>query len=142
MIEIVRHVHQYVPAIEYEEEEVIPSNGQVVKVCKAIFNQVLLGGDQLTAVRAREARKAKVSSDIPSIRMEGIVPVAEDWHTKMNFIGVCIDVKSGLTCFLQDSAALRVEQGLRSLLHRQRNMGAMETCSQTPIGIGALPLPP
>ena len=45
----------------------IPSNGQVVKVCKAIFNQVLLGGDQLTAARAREARKAKVSSDIPSI---------------------------------------------------------------------------
>ena len=74
--------------------------------------------------------------------MEGIVPVAEDWHTKINFIRVYIDVKSGLTCFLQDSAALRVEQGLRSLLHGQRNMGAMETCSQTPIGIGALPLPP
>ena len=85
MIKIVRHLHQYVPAIEYEEEEVIPSNGQVVKMCKAIFNQVLLGGDQLTAARAREARKAKVSSDIPSIRMEVIVPVAEDWHTKMNW---------------------------------------------------------
>ena len=124
------------------EEEVIPSNGQVVKVCKAIFNQVLLGSDQLTAAHAREARKAtkaKVSSDIRSIRMEGVVPVAEDWHTMMNFIGVCIDVKSGLTCFLQDSAALRVEQGLRSLLRGQRNMGAIGTCSQTPIGIGALP---
>ena len=87
MIEIVRHLHRYVLAIEYEEEEVIPSNGQVVKVCKAIFSQVLLGGNQLTAAHAREARKAKVSSDIPSIRMEGIVPVVEDWHTKMSFIG-------------------------------------------------------
>ena len=57
----------------------------------------------------------------------------------MIFIGVCTDVKSGLTCFLQDSAALRVEQGLRSLLYGQRNMGAMGTCSHTPICIGVLP---
>ena len=47
-IEIVRHIHQYVPPIEYEEEEVISSNGQVVKVCKAIFNQVLLRGGSST----------------------------------------------------------------------------------------------
>lgn len=92
MIEIVRHMHQYVPAIECEEEQVIPSNGQVVKVSKARFSHVLLGGDQLTAARARGAKKAKVSADVPSIRLEGIVPMAEDWHTKMNFLGVCTTI--------------------------------------------------
>lgn len=57
---------------------------------KARFSQVILGGDQLTAARIRGAKKAKVSSDVPTIRLEGITPVAEDWHTKMNFMGVCI----------------------------------------------------
>ncbi len=88
MIEIVRHLHQYVPTIEYEEELTIPSIGEAVKVAKAKFSPLLLGGDQLTAARARGAKKAKVSSDLPIERLEGIVPVTEDCHTKMNFMGV------------------------------------------------------
>ncbi len=90
MVEIVTHLHQYVPAIEFEEEIVIPSSGEAVKVPKARFSPVLLGGDQLTAARVRGAKKAKVSADVPSTRLEGIIPVAEDWHTKMNFLGVCV----------------------------------------------------
>ena len=93
MVEIVQHLHQYVPAVEYEEELVIPSCGESVKVSRAKFSPVLLGGDQLTAARVRGAKKNKVSEDSPSGRMEGIVPVAEDRHTKMNFLGVCY-----LTC--------------------------------------------
>lgn len=88
MIEIVRHLHQYVPTIEYQEELLIPSIGQTVKVPRAKFSPLLFGGDQLTAARIRGAKKAKVSSDLPIERLEGIVPVAEDWHTKMNFMGV------------------------------------------------------
>lgn len=88
MVEILHHLHQYVPTIEYQEEFLIPSIGQVVQVSKATLSPVLLGGDQLTAARIRGAKKAKVSSDLPVERLEGIVPVAEDWHTKMNFLGV------------------------------------------------------
>ena len=29
-----------------------------------------------------------MSADIPLKRLEGIVPVAEDWHTEMNFMDV------------------------------------------------------
>ena len=29
-----------------------------------------------------------MSADIPLKRLEGIVSVAEDWHTKMNFMAV------------------------------------------------------
>ena len=89
MIEIVRHLHQYVPVIEHEEDQVIPSIGETVKVPKAQFSPLLLAGDQLTAARVRGAKKAKVSDDAPSTRLEGIIAVAEDWHTKMNFVGVC-----------------------------------------------------
>ena len=60
MIEIVRHLHQYVPTIESEEEFVIPSIGETVKISKARFSPVLLGGDQLTAALVRGAKKAKV----------------------------------------------------------------------------------
>lgn len=84
------------PAICYEEEQEIPSTGEVVAVSKAKFSPVLLGGDQLTAARIRGAKKAKVNEDAPSERLEGIIPVAEDWHTKMNFVGVCLLVTT--TC--------------------------------------------
>lgn len=82
------------PAIEFEKDQVIRSSGEnlIVKVYEAKFSPVLLGGDQLTAARARGAKKAKVNADIPSSRLEGIIPVAEDWHTKMNFVGVRIIV--------------------------------------------------
>ena len=46
---------------------------------------VLLGGDHLTAARARGANKTK---DAPTSRLEGLVPVAEDWHTKVIFLEV------------------------------------------------------
>jgi hypothetical protein len=74
MVDIVQHLHQYVPAVEYEEELMIPSCGESVMVARAKFSPVLLGGDQLTAARVRGAKKNKVSEDSPSDRMEGIVP--------------------------------------------------------------------
>ena len=83
MVEIVHHLHQYVPAVEYEDKVTIHSTGEVVTVQKANFSSVLLGGDQLTAAQVRSAIKAKVNEDTPADRFEGIVPVAEDRHTKM-----------------------------------------------------------
>ncbi len=90
MVEIVKYLHQYVPVIRSEEEQLIPSRDETVHITKAQFSPVLFGGDQLTAARIRGAKKAKVSDDDPSNRMEGIIPVAEDWHTKMNFLGVSV----------------------------------------------------
>ena len=52
----------------------------MVTVPKAVFSPVLLGGDQLTAARVRGAKKTKVSDEVPANKLEGIIPVAEDWH--------------------------------------------------------------
>ena len=77
-----------VPVMEYDGDLFVPSINEDITIRKALFSPVLLGGDQLTAAHVRGAKKAKVSANIPLKRLVGIVPVAEDWHTKMNFMAV------------------------------------------------------
>lgn len=54
------------------------------------MHPILFGGDQLTAARARGAKKAKINSVDPSLRFDGLIPIAEDWHARLNFIGTII----------------------------------------------------
>lgn len=84
---ILTQIHQYVPQFTYTEEVCI-SDGTVEKIEKAKMHQILLGGDQLTAARARNSIKGKMNSQTPSKQLQGIIPVMEDWHTKANFLGV------------------------------------------------------
>lgn len=91
MVDIMKHVHDhYIPFQEYIEKETV-STGEVVNVIKATHHQILFGGDQLTAARMRSAQKARMNSESPADMLCGIVPVAEDWHIKANFLGVGIN---------------------------------------------------
>lgn len=90
MVEILADLHQYVPIAEYTEDTVVPGICDPVQVPKAYVHPIILGGDQLTANRARCAIKAKINEDKPSLRLEGLLPSAEDWHTKLNFLGVSV----------------------------------------------------
>ena len=73
------HLHQYTPFVENIEDFAIPSlNTPRAKI----------SGDQLTAARAQGAKKAKLNADAPTSRLQGLVPVSEDWHTKVNFLEV------------------------------------------------------
>ena len=87
MAAILTQLHQYVPQFAYLEERHV-SNGDVEKVEKAKMHQILLGGDQLTAARARSSVKGKLNSQTPAKQLQGVIPVMEDWHTKANFLGV------------------------------------------------------
>ena len=89
MVDIMEHIHQYVPSINYCEKRTI-NTGETVLEEKAKFHPVLVGGDQLTVARARSAIKIKANSHSPTKRLSGIIPVMEDWHTKANFLGVSI----------------------------------------------------
>ena len=94
MVEILTHLHQYVPIQEYTETTMVPETDESVDVSKAFVHSIFLGGDQLTANRARNAIKAKANEDTPTLRLEGLVAVVEDWHTKLNFLGVsCVFCK-------------------------------------------------
>ena len=92
MVKILKHVHDnYIPFKEYTEEKTI-SSGETVTITRAKQHKILFGGAQLTAARMRNAQQARANNDLPSDAFPGIVPVAEDWHVKANFLGV------GLLC--------------------------------------------
>ena len=86
MIEIMRILHGYVPTKRCDRTYIY--EGREITIPKAIVHAILLGGDQLTAARARGAKKAKVNSVDPELRFEGLIPVAEDWHTRLNLLCV------------------------------------------------------
>ena len=89
MVDIMTHLHQYVPTLSSSHDRII-STGETVKEERAAIHSILIGGDQLTVARTRGAIKAKVNSQTPSKRLSGIIPVVEDWHAKANFFGVSV----------------------------------------------------
>ena len=91
MIKIASHMHQYVPIIEHENQRHLTTNNVTVDVTEhsSVLHQLLFGGDQLTAARIRGAKQAKCNSITAAKRLDGLVPVIEDWHTKVVLLEVC-----------------------------------------------------
>ena len=82
------HLHEYVPPVQTTKQVFVPGIGEEVDVCQASVYPIFLGGDQLTAARARAAIKTRVNSLTCETRLDGLVPCAEDWHTKVNLLDV------------------------------------------------------
>ena len=51
---------------------------------------VFVGGDQLTAARARGSQCVRSNSERGKDQLQGLQAVVEDWHCKVCFLGVCI----------------------------------------------------
>ena len=83
MIAIMTHLHQYVPSIVSDDSESTYKSSSDV-----IFHKLLDGGDQLTAARARYAKKHMLNAHTPQARLEGLDSMVEDWHTKACLLGV------------------------------------------------------
>ena len=56
MVDIMAHLHQYVPSMNCSGKKVI-STGETILEEKANFQQILVGGNQLTVARARSGTK-------------------------------------------------------------------------------------
>lgn len=82
-------LHQYVPLQEYTVKQTIPVTTDSVNVQKTI----MLGGDQLSKVRAVGAMKIKSNAETQATRLEGFLPIIEDWHTKLTLLEVKINFK-------------------------------------------------
>jgi L1 cell adhesion molecule like protein len=80
MVEILSHLLQYVPSKECANLVYIPGRNQMVLKPGAVVHHVLFGGDQLTAARARGAIMAMANNPTPQQRLEGVIPVIEDWQ--------------------------------------------------------------
>ena len=87
MITILQNVHKYVPQ---QQQEVYVTTEQYSrsKEIKMVY-PILLGGDQLSTARARSAKATKRTEKPYTNRLDGIIPVFDDWHTRVTLIGVC-----------------------------------------------------
>ncbi len=54
------------------------------------FHSILFGGDQLTVARMRGTQILRATEETAVKRLQGILPVVEDWHTRMTFLKVKI----------------------------------------------------
>ena len=88
MVDILLHLHQYVPLVQTTKSVHVPVTEEEVDVSQASFRRILLGGDQLTTARARVAIRSRVNSVTSATRLDGLIPCAEDWHTKLNLLDV------------------------------------------------------
>lgn len=80
---ILQKLHIYVPSNECTTtDEVTDKEVRIDSLHKILFR------DQLTRKRAQVAKVASQNHITPIDRLEGFIPVCEDWHTKKNFLEV------------------------------------------------------
>lgn len=80
MIGILEGLQKYVPSKLTEIAEKIPGTDQKEE---KTFVTTLVGGDYLSAVRARGALLIRSNSELQEDCLKGMLPVAEDWHAKV-----------------------------------------------------------
>ena len=88
MIEIMQNLNQYVPFRMREDVISIDSTSGVVPVNVFESHQILFGGDQLTVAHARSAKRNVSNGDNGLSRLDGLIPVVEDWHSQLNLLTV------------------------------------------------------
>ena len=88
MLDILKYLHQYVPTVHTTVDHMIDSIQVSETIKKAIYHRILLGGDQLTACRARSCQEAMRNADDPDWKVQGLIPVCEDWHTQVCLLKV------------------------------------------------------
>ena len=86
MSKIMEHYMKYVPT--ESAEEMHPMTNELYDATK--LYPVLFGGDQLTVVRMRSTKALRETEYYGCDRFEGLVPVVQDWHTRMTLMKVCI----------------------------------------------------
>ena len=88
MIDILEHLHQYVPTTTGTVELPLPDTGEKMTIPETDFHTLVFGGDQLTAKRARGGQAIRCNSVKEEHKLLGILPAAEDWHAKVVLLSV------------------------------------------------------
>ena len=83
MVDILTTLHQYVPIHQVTDTATVPGNEEEQPITNEILHKLLIGGDLLTAVQAKGAQRIRSNSEHPVGRLEGFIPVFEDWHAKV-----------------------------------------------------------
>ena len=86
MTRILEELQKYVPSKLVDIKEGIPGTNLLQE--KA-FVDTLVGGDLLSAVRARGAIYIRSGSELLEHRLQGFRIVSEDWHALVCYLEVC-----------------------------------------------------
>jgi len=92
MCEILEQFHTYVPSKPQTKVLDVPGLDQRIAIEDLNFHKILLGGDQLTAARCRGGAAVRSDHRTSLERLDGMVPVCEDWHAKRIYLMVCVFV--------------------------------------------------
>ena len=87
MVDIMTEAQKYVPTIS-KLLQIEVAGESTVTVKADHFHNILFGGDQLTVARARGAQHVRENSVDGVGRLEGLVPVCEDWHARVTLQSV------------------------------------------------------
>eukprot|EP00731_Ephydatia_muelleri_P003037 Em0001g3037a len=87
MVQIMDELHKYVPSIR-SVENFEDENGDMLTMDIHHFSHILLSGDQLTTARAIGSQRIRKNSVDAVARLQGFIPVTEDWHTKVCYMKV------------------------------------------------------
>ena len=89
MVEIMTEAQKYVPTIS-QAVDVEVAGESTVTVKADHFHNILFGGDQLTVARAHGAQNVRENSVDGIGRLEGLIPVCEDWHARVTLLSVSL----------------------------------------------------
>ena len=83
-------LHQYVPPTERTTTCSVSTEGEETQeeMLDVKCHHVLFAGDQFTVKRAHSARAQRNNSEDAKGRLQGFVPVAQDWHAGQCFLEV------------------------------------------------------
>lgn len=87
MIDVMESLHKYVPTKKTQHDFQLLS-GEPFSLELHSFHSLLFGGDQLTAARIRGAQRLRSNSNDGTARLEGLVPIVENWHARVIFLEV------------------------------------------------------
>ena len=79
----------FVPTLPSQGQLTLP-NGSRIEFDNTSFSNILLDGDQLTVARVRGTQALHQSEDKAADRLEGVIPVCEDWHVRMSLMKVLL----------------------------------------------------
>ena len=91
MVDILDVLHQYVPKTTTTQTyDTCAEDGstRTTEVHIDHINPILIGGDQLTVARVRGSQDALLNSESGTQRVQGLLPVIEDWHAKICYMQV------------------------------------------------------
>jgi hypothetical protein len=86
MIEIMEHLHNYVPKVLLTSTTEV--NNTKHQLQKEVVYPIAVTGDQLTAARYRGSKTIRCNSISASKRLDGLFPACEDWHTQVTLLKV------------------------------------------------------